>query len=94
MPVMSLITYLKAWHYKLEETKITIVLFTVSPSEFKVIMGLRNQAMKKVCVTNNRKVIRYMKISRFVNQVCILQSQAMSSELTMLKNKKAQHSLQ
>ena len=42
MPIMSLITYLRARHCKLEETKITIVLLTVSPSEFKVIMGLTN----------------------------------------------------
>ena len=47
--------------------------------------------MKKVCETNNRKVIHYMKIlglsTKFV-------SQAMSSELKKFNNKKVQHSLQ
>ena len=64
---MSLITYLKAWHYKLEETKITITLLTVAPSEFKSYNGF----YKLVCETNSRKVIRYMKIlglsTKFVN---------------------------
>ena len=44
--------------------------------------------MKKVCETNNRKVIRYMKNFGFVNQVCKLESQAKSSELKKFKNKK------
>ena len=44
MPVMSLKTYLKASHYKkLEETKMTIELLTVSPSEFKLIKSLINR---------------------------------------------------